>query len=153
MSNDVKGANSLEESSPSVQTHLGIIQGVIQRMASNSGSCKTWCVTIVSAILVVVADKENPSLALVAVFPTALFAVLDVYYLALEKGFRSSYNEFIRKLHVGELKAEDLYSIVPIGNQSHLQFEALKSFSAWGFYLPLIAFAVIVQSVVIGKVA
>jgi hypothetical protein len=153
MSEDTKKNLSLDETSPSVQAHLGIIQGVIQRMATNSAACKTWCITIVSAILVVVADKQNPNLAWVAAFPTVLFLALDTYYLALEKGFRNSYNSFIRKLHNGTMVAEDLYSIFPIGNQSRLQFDSFKSFSVWGFYLPLIILAVVVKFLVIGKIA
>ena len=153
MGEDAKTILTLDETSPSVQAHLGIIQGVIQRMATNSAGCKTWCITIVSAILVVVADKQNPNLAWIAVFPTVLFAALDAYYLALEKGFRNSYNSFIRKLHNGTLAAEDLYSIFSIGSQSRLQLEALKSFSIWGFYLPLIILAVVVKCIVVVKIA
>lgn len=47
----------LHPDSPSVQTHLNIMQGVIQRMAENSRACKFWCVTIVSATLVLVARQ------------------------------------------------------------------------------------------------
>ena len=39
------------ETSSAVQTHLTIVQGVIQRMAENSRSCKLWCITLVSAVL------------------------------------------------------------------------------------------------------
>lgn len=129
----------LGDTSPSIQTHLGIIQGVIQRMAGNSTSCKAWCITIVSAILVIIADKGKPNLAALATIPTLLFAALDVYYLALEKGFRNSYNAFIDKLHSGKLLPEDLYSMVPTGNLKKLQIDALGSFSVWGFYGSLIA--------------
>lgn len=129
----------LGETSPSVQTHLGIIQGVIQRMAGNSTSCKAWCITIVSAILVIIADKGKPNLAALAFLPTLLFAALDAYYLALEKGFRNSYNAFIDKLHSGKLSPEDLYAMNPKGNVKNLQLEALRSFSVWGFYVSLIA--------------
>ena len=80
----------LTESSPSVQIHLNILQGVIERMASNSNSSKAWCITIVSAILVVVADKGKPDYAYIAFIPTLLFFALDTYYLALEKGFRNT---------------------------------------------------------------
>ena len=59
--NDQK--QQLSEESASVQSHLQIMQGVIQRMASNSTSCKAWCITIVSAILVLIADKNKPELA------------------------------------------------------------------------------------------
>ena len=124
----------LSEASPSVQLHLGILQGVIERMASNSTSSKAWCITIVSAVLVIIADKEKPDFAFIALIPTFLFMTLDAYYLAMEKGFRSSYNLFIRKMHKSLLVPEDLYSVKPEGNQSKLQFEAFKSFSVWGFY-------------------
>jgi hypothetical protein len=40
--------------SPAVHSYLGILQNVIGRMAADSGSCKTWCITLVSAIIVVV---------------------------------------------------------------------------------------------------
>lgn len=149
MNEDVKTTISLDETSPSIQSHLGIIQSVIQRMANNSTACKTWCITIVSAILVVTADKGNSNLAWIAVFPTVLFAALDTYYLALEKGFRNSYTSFICKLHNKSLAAEDLYSIFSVGSQSRLQLEALKSFSVWGFYLPLIILAAVVKFIVI----
>tara|TARA_Y100000294_G_C8529053_1_gene326165 strand:- start:131 stop:433 length:303 start_codon:yes stop_codon:yes gene_type:complete len=88
----------LSEASPSVQTHLGILQGVIERMASNSTSSKAWCITIVSAVLVIVAGKRNPDFALIALIPTFLFLALDAYYLAMEKGFRNSYNSFVKKI-------------------------------------------------------
>lgn len=128
----------LDETSPSVQGHLGIIQNVIQRMGTNSTACKTWCITIVAALLVIIADKNKPHLAVLALFPTVLFAGLDVYYLALEKGFRESYDNFIRKLHMQALTASDLYSLEPAGNVWHLQLKALGSFAVWGFYVPLL---------------
>jgi len=139
----------LDETSPSIQTHLGIIQGVIQRMAGNSSSCKAWCITIVSAILVIVADKGKPHFACVAFIPTVLFAGLDIYYLALEKGFRNSYNTFIKKLHSGNLTTEDLFSVVPEGNQSKLQVESMKSFAVWGFYLALCVLIILAWAIVI----
>jgi hypothetical protein len=128
----------INETSPSVQGHLGIIQNVIQRMGGNSTACKTWCITVVAALLVVVADKGKPQLALLALLPTVLFAALDVYYLALEKGFRQSYDDFIRKLHMQALTASDLYSLEPTGNIWSLQLKSLGSFSIWGFYVPLL---------------
>lgn len=131
--------------SPSIQTHLTMIQGVIQRMASNSSACKAWCVTLVSAILVIVADKGEPNYALIAVIPSLLFGALDVYYLALEKGFRKSYNSFIGKLHRKSLVEEDLYSINPSGNMQTHQTEAMKSFSVWGFYISLLVLIGIVR--------
>ena len=61
------------------------MQGVIQRMAENSRSCKLWCVTLVSATLVLVARTGESQSALIALGPTLLFLALDAYYLALER--------------------------------------------------------------------
>lgn len=128
----------LGEESPSVQTHLGILQRVIERMAANSTFSKGWCITIVSAILVVVADKGKPDYAFLAALPTLLFLHLDAYYLAMEKGFRNSYKGFVEKIHNEVLVPEDLYSVEPTGGASKLQWEALRSLSVWGFYLALV---------------
>lgn len=133
------GKRTITETSPSVQAHLAILQGVIERMAGNSNSCKTWCITIVSAILVVVADKNKPDYALLALMPTLLFISLDSYYPGLEKAFRNSYNSFVKKLHLGKVTSEDLFLVVPAGSVVKLQFVASTSFAVWGFYISLIA--------------
>lgn len=142
-------AASLTEESASVQAHLQILQAIIQRMATNSTSCKAWCITIVSAILVLIADKGKPNLALLAFLPTFLFLALDAYYLALEKAFRSSYNSFVRKLHSSELKLDDLFSVIPRGDMTKHQIEALKSFSVWGFYGALAILVVVTKQAVL----
>lgn len=46
--------------SGAVQSYLGILQRVINRMAANSSACKTWCIALVSAIVVITADKGKP---------------------------------------------------------------------------------------------
>lgn len=89
---------------------------------------------MVAAILVIVADKDKPSFAWIALLPTLVFGVLDIYYLAMEKAFRNSYNKFIGKIHRKKLREEDLYSITPVGSISLLQIESARSFSIWGFY-------------------
>lgn len=144
-----KTVSPLSDTSPPVQAHLGILQTVIQRTASNSTSCKTWCITVVSAILVIVADKGKPNFAFIALVPTLLFLALDAYYLAMEKAFRASYADFVKKLHSGLAEAEDLYAVAPLGSYSKHQVEALKSFSVWGFYATLIVLIELARSVVL----
>lgn len=139
----------LNEESASVQSHLQILQNVIQRMAGNSTSCKAWCITIVSAILVLIADKNKPELAWLALLPSFLFLALDAYYLALEKAFRSSYNDFIHKLHNENLFSDDLYSVAPKGNMTNHQIASLKSFSVWGFYSALVLLVVLAKEIVL----
>jgi len=140
----------IDPEAASIQTHLGIIQNVIQRMSDNSSSCKAWCVSLVAAVLVIIADKGKPEYAWIALLPTIVFASLDAYYLALEKAFRNSYNKFITKLHKKQLTEEDLYSIAPMGNMSKLQFAAYKSFSVWGFYVSLAALIAVTKWVALG---
>lgn len=141
---------SIDPTSPSIQTHLSILQNVIQRMAVNSSSSKAWCITLVSAVLVIVADKGKPDYAYIAFLPTLVFAALDAYYLALEKAFRNSYNDFISKLHGKRLTETDLYSVAPKGNISLLQIASLKSFSVWGFYLSLVVLILITKIIALG---
>ncbi|MBL7086761.1 MAG: hypothetical protein ISS28_06665 [Candidatus Cloacimonetes bacterium] len=141
--------NKIREDSQSVQSHLSILQNVIQRMASNSSSSKAWCITLVSAILIIVTDKGKPHYALIAIIPTFLFFVLDTYYLSLEKGFRGSYNHFINKLHNGEIETEDLFAIKPKGKLSKLFFESIVSFSVWPFYLTLLLMIYITKILVL----
>lgn len=140
----------IDPEASSIQTHLGIMQNVIQRMSENSSGCKAWCVSLVAAILVIVADKGKPEYAWIALLPAVVFAALDAYYLALEKAFRNSYNSFITKVHKKQLKEEDLYSVSPMGDMNRLQIEAGKSFSVWGFYLSLIALIAITKWVALG---
>lgn len=140
----------IDPNAASIQTHLSIIQNVIQRMAANSSSSKAWCIALVSAILVIVADKDRPEMALIALLPITVFAALDIYYLALEKAFRNAYNQFISRLHQGNLEEENLYSVEPVGKMSKLQMQAALSFSVWGFYISLALLVVVAKCVVLG---
>jgi hypothetical protein len=147
----MSGQDKFTENSQAVQAHLSIMQSVIQRMAANSTSCKTWCITLVSAILVIVADKGKPQYALIAIIPTLLFLVLDTYYLSLEKMFRCLYNSFIEKLHSGQVVAADLYAVSPSKYTLETFRSSLRSFSIWPFYLSLLVMIWLVKVIVIGS--
>jgi carbon starvation protein CstA len=117
--------SALNLDSPSVQSYLGILQGVITRMATNSANAKAWCVALVSAIVVIIADKGRPEYVWISCVPIVLFFALDAYYLGLERLFRDVYNGFVRKLHEGT---------------------ATGSFSIWPFYLLLIIMLLLVKA-------
>ena len=118
------------------------MQGVLNRMAENSRSCKVWCVTLVAAVLVLVARTGEPQHALIALVPTLLFLLLDSYYLALERAFIRSQNAFVAKLHRGELEPGDVYRVVPTGMGLLLVGRCLGSVSIWLFY-PLVVATVV----------
>lgn len=141
-------SNKLSENSQAVQAHLGITQSVIQRMSANSVSCKSWCITLVSAILVIIADKNVADYAYIAIIPTILFLILDAYYLSLEKAFRQIYNDFIEKIHNETINIKDLYSITPQSNTLYNFLESLCSFSIWPFYSTLILMIIITRNII-----
>ena len=129
------GQSQLNHESPAVQKHLEIYQGAITRMAENSRSCKVWCVTLVSAILVLVARTGEADHALIALAPTILFYVLDAYYLSLERGFRSSYGSFVSRVHEGKVSISDLYAVAPTGSTLRGTLWAMfRSFAVLPFY-------------------
>jgi len=136
----VSNIDNLDVESTAVQKHIEIMQGVVQRMAENSRSCKVWCVTLVSAILVLVARTGNADHSLIALTPTLLFYVLDAYYLVQERRFRNSYNSFVGKVQNDEVKASDLFTIAPSGSTTREFLWAMfRSFSVLPFYLVVIA--------------
>ncbi|WP_103108729.1 hypothetical protein [Brevibacillus reuszeri] len=128
----------LQDIPESARFHLSMVQGIIQRMSANCASCKTWCITIVSALLVLIADKGKPQFVAVAVIPVVLFLILDAYYLSLEKAFRNAHNSFIKKLHDGNIAVSDLFAIKPEGNTLKTVCDALISPATWPFYLTLL---------------
>jgi hypothetical protein len=128
--------NVLQIDSPSVQNYLTILQEVISRMASNSANCKTWCVSIVSAVLVLIADKGKPDYAFIALIPVGLFCLLDAYYLAQEKTFRNIYDDFVVKLVDNHAGVSDLFLLRPMKGYQAVgsMFAALVSFAIYPFY-------------------
>lgn len=132
--------STIDANAASVQTHLGMLQGVIGRLANNSASCKAWCVSLTSALVVVVASYDKLQLLGAASLPIVLFCALDAYYLGLERRFRNCYEQFVRKLHDGTAQIDDAFVISPplrIRGLFVESFEALLSFSIWPFYLGL----------------
>lgn len=77
------------------ETHLGYIQAVIDRMGQNSFHAKEWSVTVVSALIAFYltkdAEKSRSVIAITAGIVTILFALIDAYYLHLERGYRYLY--------------------------------------------------------------
>lgn len=131
-----------------VQTYVGILHTVINRMAANSAGCKRWCITLVSAIIVIVATINKPNFIWISLFPVVLFFILDSYYLALEQRVRTLYNTFIHKLHTDTAKNEDLFVVtqrVGLAETLVSTLNAFKSVSIWLFYGVLGAMLVAVK--------
>ena len=89
-------ADMRPEHGPNKHKHLEMIQGVINRLASNSFSIKQWTVMLVSAIFVLVAlDGSVP--VWVALVPVVAFWGLDGYFLRQERPVPESVHECLRE--------------------------------------------------------
>ncbi len=68
---------------------LKLVQGVINRMGTNSFLIKGWAITLIVATLLL---KGNSYQFFIAFLPWLLFWVLDAYFLRLEKLYRRLYD-------------------------------------------------------------
>lgn len=85
-------------------------------------------------------DNSQSGYVWIALLPTLIFSLLDAYYLSQERGFRRTYNSFLKKLHGSLATSKDLYIIrITKNNEDGFKdfFEALFSFSISPFYLIL----------------
>jgi hypothetical protein len=146
MSNFQSNPGSLNPDSTAVQSYLNILQSIITRMAGNSGNCKTWCITLTSALLVLIADKGKVNIIWIALIPVLLFGFLDAYYLGQERAFRETYNDFVKRMHGGTASAEDLFKVAPQRgfNVATYTLNSLTSFAVYPFYLSLLTMLAIV---------
>ncbi|WP_020561333.1 hypothetical protein [Thiofilum flexile] len=129
--------------SPAIIKHIEIYQNLIVRMATNSGECKKWAIGLVSAIMVLVAEKGIASAAILAGIPIILFCFLDAYYLALEKQFRNAYQCFLDKLNNEQLIVNDLCRVTTDGKLPSTFLKALSSLAVWPFYLGMLLLVVL----------
>ncbi len=77
--------------------HLDFIQGVINRLSTNSFLLKGWSVVLVSALFALSANSSNVRFVMLAYIPAGMFWGLDGYFLALERVYRSHYDRVRQK--------------------------------------------------------
>lgn len=137
--------------SSAVQAHISMLQGIINRMANNSANCKTWTITIVAAMLVLLVDKNyNMPNAKVCFIPIALFYLLDCYYLGLERLCIKSQDSFITKVTNGDI-TDELFIVKGLSGvctQLCSTIKAIVSFSTTPFYLIVAAFVLFFSGIV-----
>src|SRR5262249_38668016 len=83
---------------PAVTAHLNMLQGIITRMGTNSVSCKTWCLTLTSAIIGLAGATHSPAIVGFVLVPIVLFGFIDMMYLAQESAYRDLYNRVVAKV-------------------------------------------------------
>ena len=92
--------------------HLELIQGVVNRLSTNSFLLKGWSVILVSAFFALSAPKANADFIFLAYFPAFIFWGLDGFFLGQEKLYRGLYDRVRLK------KVEDIDFSMNAGKMS-----------------------------------
>ena len=88
---------SSKATSEDKRKHLEFIQGVINRLSSNTFLFKGWSITILGAISTATLTTGNYSLLWIILGVVLMFWAIDAYYLMLERCYRDLYNEVAAK--------------------------------------------------------
>ncbi len=117
-------------------TGLEMIQGIINRMGSNSFALKGWAVTLVAGIFALASNDTDKRYFLMVYIPIILFWFLDSYYLQLERKYIKLYND-VRVLKDKEFDFDMDISKVHSKNKDTEYLYCLFSKTELLFYLPL----------------
>ena len=114
--------------------YLQMIQGIVNRMASNSFMLKGWAVTLIAGIFALASKDSDKVYFLIAYVPIIIFWGLDAYYLMQERLFRNIYNR-VRCLNDSEIDFS-MDTSEYIDKNTHYSTCLLSATELW-FYLPL----------------
>jgi hypothetical protein len=122
---------------PAVTTHINLLQGIINRLAGNSSSCKSWCLAVVSALLSLTGATHNPAVASAALVAVVIFGFVDTMYLAQEKAYRDLYDTIVKAVRDGSYDRSSAFDAAAVRRAHHV-FWAVGSWSVWPIYGSLI---------------
>ena len=117
--------------------HLEFIQGVINRLATNSFQMKGWSVVLVAAILVLLTRESRLDAAFIALAPILIFWALDAYFLWQERLYRALY-EHVRTLE--EAQIDFAMNVTPfrigyrrswLGTNSRKRCRSIRRWHGW----------------------
>jgi len=138
-----EGSGLPPRSDPATLAHLTMLQGAISRLAGNSAQCKTWCLTLVSALIAFAGAVHSAGPILLSILPITMFLFLDAAYLGNEIAYRALFNQISSKVRGNTYVVGDLFAMT--ASLSWATFgRALRSWSIYIFYYPLAtAYAVV----------
>ena len=82
--------------------HLEFIQGVINRLSTNSFLLKGWSVVLVAALFALAAPNQIVAFVYLAYIPAIVFWGLDGFFLRQERLFRDLY-DYVRCLNENDV--------------------------------------------------
>jgi hypothetical protein len=112
---------------------LEMVQAIIARLANYGATLKNYCITLTTAVCGFSVTLKQPLVALLALLPILLFALLDAQFLRNERRFRQLFNR---------VSAEDWSSVpnftIDLRSAPPVRYHSiLWSWSILVFYLPL----------------
>lgn len=117
--------------------HLDMIQGIINRMASNSFMLKGWTVTLTAGVFALASKDADECYFWIAYIPILIFWGLDSYYLQQERLYRSLY-EKVRKIEEKDIDFSLKATLKEFNSNENRFFNSLFSKTEIFFYFPLV---------------
>ena len=134
---DPKQSPRYPADNPATIAHLSTLEGIITRLAGDSAQCKTWCLTLVTALIAFASAAHTIAPIQITILPIAMFLVLDAAYLGVETAYRDLYNTVVNDIrHQRYTLAHAFTAGASLTFMRWLG--AHKSWSIWVFYYPLI---------------
>ena len=116
--------------------YLQMIQEPISRMSTASAIFKGFAATIVAGIAALSYSEVNTWVLGLSFVPALLFALLDIYYLKLEKKYRYLYEQVRTDAH----EADFSMKLTKDNKAANARVQdCIKSPSIWLFYPAMIA--------------
>lgn len=107
---------------------IDLIQGCINRMASNSFMLKGWTISLVAVVLALTEDRLNPLFLLCCVFiPLLCFWYLDAFFLRTEKMYREMYKWVLKERKEGDMEYQ--YDLTPNRFENKVESHCCVMFS------------------------
>jgi hypothetical protein len=122
---------------PAVIAHMNLLQSIINRLANNSASCKTWCLTLVGALVSLAGATHVPGIITFGLVPVVIFGFMDAMYLAQEKAYRDHYKVIVKAIREGTYSLANVYELGAKLGRHHF-FAALLSWSIFPVYFGLV---------------
>jgi hypothetical protein len=122
--------------------HVNLIQGIISRLANNSASCKTWCLTLVSAFIAFAGASHLPEVITAALVTVVLLGLMDILYLAREIADRRLYDRVVTAMRNKSYALGQVFEVS--ATHSHRDIaKATLSWSIFPFYGTLVVLYIV----------
>ncbi len=139
--------NNFEKSD--VQHFISYLEGIINRMASNSANCKNWLLAIFAGCMAMQPSMQSAVDKICLAYPLViLFCLLDSYYLGCEKYFRDMMGDFVKRVRENDNQyREKLYKFEnrTIIDDIKSVIAGFFSIATWPFYGTLIIIVVLID--------